>query len=195
MKKYRKVWYLWLVYFLFITSTAQALVTVEEPGYEASFLVKGLANPQDIAFPPGGEYGLNLFVTEYGINKVTKITPAGTRIPLPGEVIYPVAILFGIGSFGNYLYVSESYVDRGNIVKLFPDGRKETFVTGIVSPLDMVLGSGDFGEYLYVTSANADKIVKVSPSGEVSDFVTSLVDRPSVLAFSPPSSDFGNYYM
>lgn len=171
---------------LFNGVSTQAAVIINEPGYRSILLTEGLSKPQDVVnFHPGGGYGPNLFVTEYGADRVTKIAPNGTKTPHPGALDYPVAILFGSGSFGNYLYVGESYSTDGNIIRLSPSGDKYTFATGIDSPLDMVWGmENSFGSDLYVASTNANKIVKVSPAGVVSDFANGL-SRPSVLAFGP----------
>ncbi|MBW1720351.1 MAG: hypothetical protein JRJ43_12500 [Deltaproteobacteria bacterium] len=187
-----KVIFFVLVCFLF-TVSALAQITITEPGFRAVVLNSDLSNPQDITiFYPGGVYGANLFVTEYGTDTVSKINPAGNKLVLSTEVKYPVAILFGHGPFGNHLYVSESYSTDGNIVRVAPTGVKTTFASGIDSPLDMVWGPGGaFGSDLYVASANANKIVTVSAAGAVSDFLSNL-DRPSVLAFSPGGA-FGEY--
>ena len=187
-----KVIFFVLVCSLF-TVSALAQITITEPGFRAVVLNSDLSNPQDITiFHPGGVYGANLFVTEYGTDTVSKINPAGDRSVLSTEVNYPVAILFGHGAFGNHLYVGESYTTDGNIVRVAPTGVKTTFASGIDSPLDMVWGPGGaFGSDLYVTSANANKIVTVSAAGAVSDFLSNL-DRPTVLAFSPGGT-FGEY--
>lgn len=172
---------------------AGAAVTVAEPGFAVAELAAGLANPQDITFfQAGGLYGSNLFVTEYDADAVTKIPPSGGPETLSTDVDYAVAILFGYGAFGNFLYASESYSADGNIVRVFPDGATSVFARGIASPLDMAWGSGGaFGSELYVSSANANKIVRVDASGRVADFAVNL-DRPSVLAFSPGDA-FGDF--
>lgn len=179
----------------FIPATqAIGKMNVLEPGYRIKILAEDLSNPQDITtIQPGGGYGLNLFVTEYGKDQVTKITSTGTKTVFAENIDYAVAILFGKGEFGNFLYASESYSSNGNILKIHPNGTNEIFCSNIDSPLDMVWGTGgSFGNNLYVASANADKIVKVDLSGNQTDF-TALLDRPSVLGFSPKESTFGDY--
>ncbi len=194
MKKLFKKAAPWIVLNLFFfISTGYCDFEVKEEGFAPRLLVNNLSNPQDVTnLLPGGGFGENLFVTEYGSEKVTKITPAGAAINYASNLEYPVAILFGRGEFGHFLYVSESHSTNGNIIKVHPNGSHTDFAAGIDSPLDMVWGpGGDFGEYLYVTSANANKIVRVAPAGVVTDFANELA-RPSVLAFSP-SEAFGNY--
>ena len=182
-----------ILFFVVIIYTLPSTIYALSPDFSQSTLASGLSNPQDITFfCPGGDYGPNLFVTEYDSDQITKITPAGTQNTFANNIDYAVAILFGSGAYGNFLYASESYSSDGNIVRIYPDGHKENFAGGIDSPLDMAWGiGGAFGQDLYVASANANKIVKVTPTGQVIDFVTNL-DRPSVLAFSP-GGDFGNY--
>ncbi|MCP4691959.1 MAG: hypothetical protein GY859_28195, partial [Desulfobacterales bacterium] len=182
-----------ILFSFFFASTGYCMFEVKEEGFLPRLLVNNLSNPQDITnLLPGGGFGENLFVTEYGSEEVTKITPGGVTINHASNLAYPVAILFGRGDFGHFLYVTESHSTNGNIVRVHPNGTHTDFASGIDSPLDMVWGpGGGFGDYLYVTSANADKIVRVSPAGVVADFATELA-HPSVLAFSP-SASFGDY--
>jgi len=182
-----------IISFVFATQTFGAMVVLE-PGHGIKTLADNLSNPQDITtFQPGGGYGPNLFVTEHDKNQITKVSVTGIKTVLATNINYAVAILFGRGGFGNYLYVSESYSSNGNILRILPNGTKSVFCAGIDSPLDMVWGiGGAFGSDLYIASANADKIIKVDSTGNKTNFATSL-DRPSVLSFSPIGSSFGDY--
>ena len=159
-------------------------IVVMDTGYRDILLAENLSDPQDIlTFIPGGGYGDNLFVSEYGANRISKITPAGGVLPLSTHVQYAVAVLFGSGGFGHFLYASESYSNDGTVVKITPTGAKTTFVSGIAGPLDMVWGNGGgFGTDLYVTAANDDLIYRVTPAGAKTVFAQNLA-RPSVLAF------------
>ena len=148
-------------------------------------LAEGLSDPQDIlTFTPGGGYGDSLFVSEFDANRISRITAAGAVLPLSAHVQYAVAVLFGSGGFGNFLYASESYSSNGNVVRITPTGGKTTFASGIAGPLDMVWGTGgDFGYDLYVTAANDDLIYRVDSSGNKTVFASNL-SRPSVIAFA-----------
>ena len=176
-----------------VFGSAVAAVRIIEPGHQLIPHVAGLSDPQDVLdFHPGGQYGSNLFLTEYSSEQVVSISPSGQVTPVATQIDYAVAILFGSGKFGNILYASESYSTNGNIVQISPNGAKSLFATGIDAPLDMVWGPGGlFGQDLYVTAANADKIVRINEAGVKADFITAL-SHPTVLAFSP-GGDFGDF--
>lgn len=193
---FKKLASLFLIAFIvpvLISHPANAEISIVESGYSLIQHATRLSVPQDVLdFHPGGQYGNNLFLTEYSRNRIVSISPSGVTTPAATDIDYAVAILFGSGDFGNYLYASESFSTDGNIVRIHPDGTQSILTTGIDAPLDMVWGTGGpFGYDLYVTAANANKIVRVNASGQKTDFVTEL-SHPTVLAFSPGGA-FGNF--
>lgn len=193
IKKLTALFFIGFIVPVLIAPLSNAEITLFESGYALIPHATGLSDPQDVLdFHPGGLYGNNLFLTEFSRDQIVSISPSGLTTPAATDINYAVAILFGSGGFGNFLYASESFSSNGNIVRILPDGSKSIFTTGIAAPLDMVWGrGGPFGYDLYVTAANADKIVRVNDAGQKTDFITDL-SHPTVLAFSPGGS-FGNF--
>jgi sugar lactone lactonase YvrE len=133
----------------------------------------------------------NMYVTNWQINGVNKVTPAGVISTYATGTVHPTGLAFD--SNGN-LYVS-SETATGFISKITPAGVVSTFATGLHYAEGLVFdGSGNLyvanSTYPQNSTDRSSEVDKITPDGVVSTFATGF-NHPQGLAFDSS----GNLYV
>src|SRR5215831_6288374 len=138
----------------------------------------GLSSPTALAVYHLG----NLFVADG--STILKFTPAGVRSTFASGLSWGYGLAFNSAGI---LFVTD--YGSGSILKFTPDGTRTTFVSWS-NPLFLAFDSAD---NLFVTvdglSSYANKIYKMSPSGNVSTFASNLL-FPEAMAFDSAGNLF-----
>lgn len=143
------------------------------PGAQAEILEQnGLSSPTDIARDSSG----NSYVTNYGDNTVSKISPTGVITTFVSGLNRPDGI--ESDSAGN-LYVANS--GANNIIKITPDGTTSVFASGLSNPYAIRFDS-TLNEML-VTNTGNNSISAVSMTGAVSPFAISVANTPQCIRY------------
>ena len=124
----------------------------------------------------------NLYVANYSIGTILKVTPNGTVSTFATGFDYPTAL--AIDSGGN-LYVANHFA--GTISKVTPGGSVSTLATGFGGPNGLAFDSDG---NLYVSCTDIGAIATVTPTGIVSTFATGFI-WPAGLVFDSS----GNLYV
>jgi RHS repeat-associated protein len=174
------------------------------PGFIAEVFAE-VENPACLSVPPvGSEFGTDLYVATYHpgttlaneliyrISKTGGVSIFTTLLPEadPGSLIFPPR-----GSvYGNYLYVSSNNRDGerpgdqgGTIQRIDLTGAVADFTPvglplGLGEPAGLAFGNGlGFGQDLYAANGSdpPGKIVKISPTGELSVFLNDGIFFPA----------------
>src|SRR5215831_1941224 len=146
------------------------------PNGARTTFASGLGGP--LAFDKAG----NLFVADG--STILKFTPAGVRSTFASGLSWGYGLAFNSAGI---LFVTD--YGSGSILKFTPDGTRTTFVSWS-NPLFLAFDSAD---NLFVTvdglSSYANKIYKMSPSGNVSTFASNLL-FPEAMAFDSAGNLF-----
>ena len=143
-----------------------------------------LGEPTDIAFGPGGNFGMDMFVANNSdwpadIATLNSNGQIGTLFQL-GGAISPRSIEFGPGgAFGSDLYMTDFFSNKiftmnsAGQLSLFTSLPIPAYSTGLVGDLEFSPG-GPFGENMFVSSVVGDHgvIFRVKPDGTVEEFAT-----------------------
>jgi hypothetical protein len=98
----------------------------------------------------------NVYVADYGNNRVVKITPGGTQTTFASNVSTPRGIAVDGGA--------NVYVTTGadSLVKLTPKGTQSTLATGFIYPSGVAV---DAAGRVYVADVDGARVVEVAPNG------------------------------
>jgi hypothetical protein len=184
---------------LYVTNESQTLLkqdTIVKFAADGthSVFATGLSGPHGLAFDGTG----NLYVAEQFNNRVLKFTPAGASSVF-ANVNQPKGLAFD--GDGNVYVASQN----GTIMKFAPDGIGAVFVTQIqnggvqVYPFGIAFDkAGNLYAACYNTAVDGvDAIMKFTPNGATSGYVTEGLINPYHLAFDNEGnlfiSNFGQF--
>jgi streptogramin lyase len=134
------------------------------------------SNPGGIAAGPDG----NLWFTDYGTNKIGRISPDGTitGFYLPTGKIPPAWNVITAGPDGN-LWFTEG--NAGKIGRISPSGTITDFSLPTANSYALGIVAGPDGN-LWFTEADADKIGRISLSGTITEFPLPPGSNPEGIA-------------
>jgi hypothetical protein len=141
-------------------------------------VMPGFVASEDLAFDDAGNLvendTVNLYKTTYEGARTTFVAGldfrAGMRMTSTGKLV-----------------VDDNH--EGRIVRVDPDGSQHTIMTGLSYPNGMEIDDHDF---VYFTDQSQNRVVRIDPETGVNTTLTTLVDQPNGLSFSP---DYSTLYI
>lgn len=168
--------------------------TLAVAGYTLELFAAGLVEPTAMVVGPQG----NLFVSETGAGRVSKVTPEGQVMPFLTGLFSGIDEFHPSGPFGLafdarqqlYVAIGEPGFDQDDpsaskrarvVLRVDPRQIEESGVslserfdqvfTGFINPFGLAFSPDSSGVF-YVSDGAANQIWRVAPGGEVSIFVT-----------------------
>lgn len=144
----------------------------------------GFVEPRDLAFDRFG----NLFVANGGNRSISKVTPNGDISTFATNVLSAPYFL-AFAASGN-LFVSDESLAPGStsMEQITPNGVVSEFHPGLLGAAGMAFD--DAGNLFVVTVANDNKVLKITPGGIVSTFLSTAdgLNNPEYIKFFPATT-------